>query len=93
MPKGKVYWAMGYGTDFRRAKSILDGIACITGNVHAALLHQGSVQEVEDYCKELIAVAGKGGGYIFGTSSIDRNAKPANVRAMVAAAKKYGLSS
>ena len=93
MPKGKVYWNIGYGTDFTRAKKVLGGVACISGNVHAALLHQGTVEQVIEYCKNIIDVAGKGGGYIFSTASIDRNAKVENVKAMVKCAKEYGIYS
>ena len=91
MPRGKVYWNIGYGTNFNLAKEVLGGVACITGNVHAGLLHHGTIQEVIDHCKRLIDVAGKGGGYIFSTSSIDRNAKPENVKAMIKTAKEYSV--
>lgn len=90
VPKGKVYWAVGYGTDIARAKEILGDTCCITGNVHAGLLHHGTVDEVVKYCKDIIDVAGKGGGYIFSTSSIDVHAKVENVKAMVKTAKEYG---
>lgn len=91
MPKGKVYWAVGYGTDIAKMKEVLGGIGCIMGNVHAGLLHHGTVEEVTDYCRNVIDVAGKGGGYIFSTSGIDRNAKVENVKAMVKCAKEYGV--
>lgn len=91
MPKGRVYWAVGYGTDIARMKDVLNGVACIMGNVHASLLHHGSVEQVVEYCKQIIDVAGNDGGYIFSTSSIDRHAKVENVRAMIKCAKEYGV--
>jgi uroporphyrinogen-III decarboxylase len=59
------------------------------GNVPSSLLQFGSVSEVEDYCKKLIDVCGKGGGYVMTHMPIDE-AKPENIRAMIDATRKYG---
>ena len=93
MPKGRVCWAVGYGTDIARMKEVLGDVACITGNVPATILHSGTAEETADFCRHLIDVAGKGGGYIFSNSGIDRNAKVENVKAMIKTAKEYGVYS
>lgn len=89
LPKGKV-WFRFTDVDMARAKDILRGHTCIGGNVPASLLQVGSTQEVEEYCKKLIKVCGKGGGFILGCSSGSDEAKPANIKAMIDSAKKYG---
>lgn len=93
VPKGRVYWAVGYGTDIAKAKESVRDVCCIMGNVHAGLLHHGTPEDVAKYCRQIIDIAGKGGGYIFSTSSIDRNARPENVRMMIKTAKEYGKYS
>jgi uroporphyrinogen-III decarboxylase len=93
MPKGKVYWNIGYGTDIARAKELLGGIACISGGITAGILHQGTPDEVARHCRQAIDVAAGGGGYIFSTSNIDRHARVENVRAMIKTVKEYGVYS
>ena len=77
-------------TDIFKAKEILKDHACIEGNVPASLLQVGTVQEVKDYCKKLIDVVGKGGGYILGPRSSTDEVKPENLRAMIEFTKEYG---
>jgi len=91
VPRGMTIWALGYATDMAKGKEALKGIACIMGNLLASLLHAGTKEEVVASCRKLIDVAGKGGGYMFSTSSIDRNAKPENVWAMIKCVKEYGV--
>ena len=92
-PKGKVIWGFGAATDMARAKELLGDVACISGNVPAALLTAGTPEQVTAYCRRLIDTAGKGGGYMLGTAAIDRTAKEENVRAMIRCAKEYGVYS
>jgi uroporphyrinogen-III decarboxylase len=73
----------------KRAKEILGDHLCIMGNVPSPLLQVASPSEVEDYCKDLIKVCGKGGGFILTNGSSIDEAKPANVKAMVDSVKKY----
>lgn len=91
VPKGMTIWALGYATDMAKGKEALKGIACIMGNLLASLLHTGTKEEVVASCRWLIDTVGKDGGYMFSTSSIDRNAKPENVWAMVKFVKEYGV--
>ncbi len=91
MPKGKViWWPMGGTTDMAQVKEILGDVACIEGDVPASRLQSGTPEETAEYCRRLMDVAGKGGGYIFSTSYIDSNARVENVRAMIKTVKEYG---
>jgi hypothetical protein len=88
LPKGKVIFHCEK-TNIFKAKEILGGHMCIQGGVPPTLLQAGSPQDVEEYCKKLIHVVGKGGGFIMGVGSALDYAKPENVKAMVDSVKKY----
>ena len=88
-PKGKIL-ARFDRTDMLKAKEILKDHVCIEGNVPSSLLQIGSVQEVKDYCKNLIDTVGKGGGYILGPRSSTDEVKPENLKAMIEFTKEYG---
>jgi uroporphyrinogen-III decarboxylase len=93
LTKGGTIWHFDY-TDMGRAKKIIGDVACLMGNVPGALIFTGTPDEVDAYCKDLIKIAGKGGGYIMATGvGIGRGAKVENVRAMINAARKYGVYS
>lgn len=78
-------------SDIFRAKEIFAGHSCLMGNVPISLLQLGAQQEVEDYCKKLITVCGKGGGFILRCSTdFTQEAKPENVKVMIESVKKYG---
>jgi uroporphyrinogen-III decarboxylase len=88
LPKGKVVAHFDL-TDMFKAKEVLKDHVCIMGNVPSSLLQVGSTHDVDEYCKKLIQVCGKGGGFILTNGSSIDEAKPENIRAMVEAAKKY----
>ncbi|MFC2021342.1 uroporphyrinogen decarboxylase family protein [Chloroflexota bacterium] len=91
LPKGKVlFHNQSQFTDVVRAKEILGDHMAFMGGVPASLLWGGSPQEVEEHCKNLIKVVGKGGGFILSCGGVEDDAKPANLKAMVDAIKKYG---
>lgn len=90
LPKGKVVWRFDQ-TDMARAKEVLGDRACIYGNVPSAILSTGTTDDVKAYCKQLIDVAGKGGGFILSPGAILDTAKPENVRAMIELTKEYGI--
>jgi uroporphyrinogen-III decarboxylase len=93
IPKGKAVYAFER-TDIFRAKEILGDTVCIRGNVPPALLNLGSPEEVREYCKKLIRIVGKGGGFLLdGAIGIPDEAKSENLRAMAHAVKDYGLYS
>jgi hypothetical protein len=77
-------------TDMKLAKEVLGDRFCLMGNVPLSMLQIASASEVDEYCRELIKVCGKGGGFILtsASSSIDQ-ARPENVKAMVDSVKKY----
>jgi hypothetical protein len=89
LPKGKAV-AHFDRTDMFRAKEVLKDRVCIMGNVPSSLLQVGSPQEVEEYCRKLIKVCGKGGGFILTNGSSMDEARPENVKVMVDSVKKYG---
>lgn len=89
-PKGKLLARLDR-TDIFRAKEILRDHICIEGNVPSSLLIAGTVQDVKDYCRKLIDVVGKGGGYILSPRSSTDEAKPENLKAMIEFTKEYGV--
>lgn len=92
LPKGTTVWYFDH-TDMARAKEVLGDVACIMGNVPIALMQTGTPEQVNEYCKKLIEVAGKGGGFILANGAVMDQAKPENIRAMVRCAKEYGVYS
>ncbi|MFC1905361.1 uroporphyrinogen decarboxylase family protein [Chloroflexota bacterium] len=90
-PKGAIHWMFDQ-TDMTRAKQILGDKCSISGNVPASMMVTGSPEEVKKYCRELIEVCGKGGGYVLsgGVRSVTES-KLDNIRAMMAAVKEYGV--
>ena len=77
--------------DMSRAKKVLGDAACIAGNVPVTMLCTGTPPEVKDHCRKLIEVCAPGGGYILtGSASMDRG-NPDNLRAVMEAAKEYGV--
>ena len=89
-PKGKMLARLDT-TDIFKAKEILKAHICIQGNVPSTLLQVGSVQEVKDYCKKLIDVVGKGGGFILSPRSSTDEVKPENLKAMIDFTQEYGV--
>ena len=88
LPKGKVVCHFEH-MDMKRAKEVLGNHCCIMGNVPSSLLQVASAGEVEEFCKNLIKVAGKGGGFIMSNASSIDDAKPENVKAMCDSVKKF----
>ncbi len=89
LPRGKFVLHFDE-TDMGLAKTVLGSHCCIMGNVPASLLSVGSSAQVEEYCRNLFRVAGKGGGFILSSGGFLDDAQPANVKAMIDSAKKYG---
>jgi uroporphyrinogen-III decarboxylase len=90
LPRGKTVWMIDL-TDMADAKRTIGQNACLLGNVPSSLLNLGTPEEVRAYVKRLIEVAGKDGGLIICNGSFFDEAKPENVKAMVEAAKEYGV--
>ncbi|MFC2046391.1 uroporphyrinogen decarboxylase family protein [Chloroflexota bacterium] len=90
LPRGKVIWHFDQ-TDMARAKQVLGDTSCIMGNVPAPLLFSGTPSEVAEYCRELIETVGKGGGFILAEGAVIDEGRPENIRAVVEAAKEFGV--
>ncbi|MGD0662289.1 MAG: uroporphyrinogen decarboxylase family protein [Syntrophorhabdales bacterium] len=89
IPPGKACYAFE-GTDLFLAKQILGDTVCIRGNVPLSLLATGSPDDIRAYCKKLIDVVGREGGFIMDASTVLDDAKPENVKAMFEFTKEYG---
>jgi uroporphyrinogen-III decarboxylase len=89
-PKGSVHWWFDQ-TDMASAKQILGDKCSIQGNVPVSLLVTGKPKEVKEYCRRLIEICGKGGGYILSAGAQADEAKMENLLAMAEAAREYGV--
>lgn len=90
LPRGKVLWMIDL-TDMADAKRTIGQNCCLLGNVPSSLLNLGTPEDVKEYVKRLIEVAGKDGGLIVSNGAFFDEAKPENVKAMIDAAKEYGV--
>lgn len=89
-PKGKILARLDT-TDIFKAKEVLKDHVCIQGNVPSTLLQVGTVQDIKDYCKKLIDVVGKDGGFILSPRSSTDEVKPENLKAMIDFTQEYGV--
>jgi uroporphyrinogen-III decarboxylase len=90
LPRGKVVWWFD-ATDMEQAKKTVGRTNCIAGNVPLDILCTGTPDDVKAYCKNLIDVAGKDGGFMLVSGAGVQGAKPENVRTMIDFSKKYGV--
>ena len=90
MPRSSMIWWFEH-MDMARAKKVLGETACIAGNVPVTTLCTGTPRVVKELCRKLIEVCAPGGGYILtGSASMDKG-NPDNLRAVMEAAKEYGV--
>jgi len=90
LPKGKCVCDLDSMTDIFKAKEILDGHMCISGDVPASLLTLGTPDDVRTYCQRLIDEVGKGGGFFLTTGcECPIDATFENVKTMIDTAKNY----
>lgn len=79
-------------TDIFKAKEILGDVVCLRGNVPSAMMVTGAPEDVRQYCRKLIELAGRDGGFIMdGAIGIPDESKPENVRAMFDVTREYGV--
>jgi uroporphyrinogen-III decarboxylase len=90
MPRGKVIWYFET-MDMPKAKEVLGDNACIAGNLPVSVLCTGTPQEVKEGCRQLIEICAPGGGYILTASASMNQGNTENLRAMMEAAKEYGV--
>jgi len=90
LPKGKCVADLDSTTNIFRAKEVLGGHMCISGDVPASLFSVGTPKEMADYCKKLIREVGKGGGFML-TSGCECpvDVKRENLTAFVETGKNY----
>ncbi len=89
IPAGKAIYWFERG-DLFKAKEILGDVTCLRGNVPPSLLNTGTPDDVDDYCRKLIEVVGKGGGFILdGGIGVPDEAQAENVKAMLEAPARY----
>ncbi len=90
MPRASMIWYFEY-MDMAQAKKTVGRDLCILGNLPVSIVATGTPEEVKEGCRKLIETCAPGGGYILGAAaSIDRS-NIDNLRAMMNAAKKYGV--
>jgi hypothetical protein len=90
LPKGKTIWQFDQ-SDMARAKATIGKVACIQGNMSLSLLHVGTAEAVAQRTRELIDIAGKGGGFILDIGAVADEGKDENLEVMVRTAKEYGV--
>jgi uroporphyrinogen-III decarboxylase len=78
-------------TDMTVVKETIGKKLCIGGNIPSGLLLTGTTEDIKAYCKNLIDVAGKGGGYLMCTGTAMDEGKADNVHAMIDFTKEYGV--
>jgi uroporphyrinogen-III decarboxylase len=90
IPAGKAVYAFE-ATDMFKAKEILGETVCVRGNVPLSILATGTPDDVRSYCKKLIDVVGRDGGFIMDTSTGVDDAKAENLKAMFEFTREYGV--
>ncbi|GAB6062764.1 uroporphyrinogen decarboxylase family protein [Deferrisoma palaeochoriense] len=88
LPEGRTLWVFE-NTVMRKAKEVLGGRACISGNVSGALLTTSTPAEVEAYVRDLLDAVATDGGFILGTGISLWDARPENLHAMIRAAREW----
>jgi len=89
-PKSGVVWWFDQ-TDMADAKKTIGDICCIVGNVPTSLILNGTTQQVKESCRKLIEDCAPGGGYILGGGAHVDTGGVENIKAMMDAAKEYGV--
>jgi uroporphyrinogen-III decarboxylase len=64
---------------------------CISGNVPSSLMVTGEYSQVKEYCRKPIEICAPGGGFVLAGSAQVDEGNPDNLRAMMDAAKEYGV--
>jgi uroporphyrinogen-III decarboxylase len=89
MPDSSVIWFFEH-MDMAEAKKIV-GNNCIAGNVPVTAMVTGQPAEVKEHCRRLIETCAPGSGYILTAGAYMDIGNPDNLRAMMEAAKEYGV--
>lgn len=79
-------------TDKQRAKDAARHKTCLLGPINTSLLLEGTPQDVEDACREAIAIMAPDSGFILGPGcALDPDVPADNIHALVESAKRYGV--
>ncbi len=79
-------------TDMAKAKKVLGGRFCISGNVPNTMLSYGKPEEIKEYVKRLLGEYAADGGFIIDAGGvIQHDAKEENIRALIEATREYGV--
>jgi hypothetical protein len=70
LPRGKVRCHFAQ-TNPEKAKAILGGHLCFMIDVPGIVLQAGTASDVEAYCKNLINICGKDGGFILTATALE----------------------
>jgi len=89
MPRSSTIWFFEH-MDMAKAKKVL-GHTCIAGNVPVTLMVTGKPAEVKERCRQLIEICAPGSGYILTAGAFMDIGNPDNLRAMMEAAREYGV--
>jgi len=90
LPKGMVICEPDSTTDIVKAHEILRGHMCFMGDVPPSISSHGTVKDMEDYCKKLIDVVGKGTGLILSNGcAVPPDTRDENFWAMIRTARTY----
>lgn len=90
LPKGMVVCELDSATDIFKAHEILKGHTCFMGDVPPSISSHGTVEDMENYCKRLIEVVGKGTGLILSNGcAVPPDTKDENFQAMINSVKKF----
>ena len=90
IPKGRAFMHFDT-TDMFRAKDVLGGHLCISGNVPVTLLAVGTPDEVRDIAKRLIDYCGRDGGFVMSSRTPVDDARPENLKALIDFTIEYGV--
>jgi uroporphyrinogen-III decarboxylase len=90
LPRTSTIWFFEH-MDMAKAKKIVGANTCIAGNVPVMMMVTGQPGEVRERCRRLIEVCAPGSGYILTAGAYMDIGNPDNLRAMMAAAKEYGV--
>jgi uroporphyrinogen-III decarboxylase len=90
IPAGKACYKFE-ATDMVKAKEMLGGTVCIRGNVPLSILAGGTPDDVRQYCKRLIDMAGKDGGFIMDAATGLDDAKMENIQVFFNFTREYGV--
>lgn len=90
LPKKMCICELDSKTNIFKAKEILGDHMCIAGDVPPGLQSYGTPEEMEDYCKKVIDVVGKGTGFILSSGcTVAADCKFENFKTMIDTAKNY----